>query len=95
MKVSVDGPKLRDIRLSKSLTTEELAKQAGVSVRTLIEIEGGVRQAREATILAISKALGIAWTDVFAAPAIPAPASGGPSGPEPEGGDAGADPPPA
>lgn len=76
---SVNGRKVREARLSKGVGSKDLAKKAGISERTLLEIEEGKRQATEETFFAICKALkldaGEALADVPTAPAA-APAKG-------------------
>jgi len=78
-RVSVNGPRIKSIRLSKGLTAEALAKIAGIGTRSLLEIEEGHRQTREETLFAICKALGVEVKEVFAAPA-PDPARAGETG---------------
>ena len=53
------GGNLRTLRLDASLTLAELAGQAGISVRTLVEIEGGRANASLATLGALADALGV------------------------------------
>jgi transcriptional regulator with XRE-family HTH domain len=76
---AIDGPKLKALRLQKGVTSEELAEKSGVARQTIVEIENGHRQAREKTLLALCKALGIEDPAVLlpAAPAGSAPAGGG------------------
>lgn len=85
--VAVDGPKLKQIRLAKGVTSEELAEKSGVSERALLEIESGGRREgiREKTLFAVCKALGIEPGDLCPAAAPVVPASHAPA----EGGDAG------
>jgi transcriptional regulator with XRE-family HTH domain len=53
------GGNLRTLRLDASLTLAELAGRAGISVRTLTEIEGGRANASLATLGALADALGV------------------------------------
>ncbi len=50
---------LRDIRLAKAWTQQELAERSGVSSRTLICLEHGQRLARPSTLRRLAKALGV------------------------------------
>jgi len=79
--VAIDGQKLKQIRLTKGVTAEELAAKSGIAEKSILEIEGGGRQAREKTLLAICKALDLdPATVMLSAPAAPAPAGGGHGG---------------
>jgi transcriptional regulator with XRE-family HTH domain len=76
---SVNGRKIREIRLTKGIGSKDLAKKAGISERTLLEIEEGRRQATEETFFAVCKALKIDAGECLAdeaAPSGPAPAKG-------------------
>jgi transcriptional regulator with XRE-family HTH domain len=53
------GGNIRALRMDLSLTLAELADQAGVSVRTLVEIEGGRANASLATLGSLADALGV------------------------------------
>jgi transcriptional regulator with XRE-family HTH domain len=53
------GSNIRRLRLDRSLTLAGLARQAGTSVRTLVEIESGRANASLATLGAIADALGV------------------------------------
>lgn len=79
--ISVDGGKIRQLRLMKGLMTSELAEKVGITERAMVEIEDGKRQIREKTLFSICKALEI---DVAAflnvAPAAPATPEGGRGG---------------
>lgn len=76
---SVNGRKLREIRLSKGVGSKDLAKRAGITERTLLNIEEGKTQATEETLLSVCKALKIEAGSLLAdeppAP-VPAPAKG-------------------
>lgn len=76
---SVNGRKIRETRLSKGIGSKDLAKKAGISERTLLEIEKGMTQATEETFFGICKALkidaGECLADEPVAP-VPAPAKG-------------------
>lgn len=78
--VAIDGQKLKQIRLTKGVTAEDLAKKSGIAEKSILEIEAGGRQAREKTLLAICKALDLDPAAVMVAPAAPAPAGGGSAG---------------
>jgi transcriptional regulator with XRE-family HTH domain len=53
------GGNMRALRTDRSLTLAELAQQAGISVRTLVEIEGGRANASLATLGGLADALGV------------------------------------
>ena len=53
------GGNIRALRTDRSLTLAELAGQAGISVRTLVEIEGGRANASLATLGGLADALGV------------------------------------
>lgn len=75
--VTIDGPKLKALRLSKGVTAEDLAAKSGIAEKSILEIEAGGRHAREKTLLAICKALGIdAGTVLLVQTAPPAPTGG-------------------
>jgi len=53
------GGNIRGLRQDRALTLTELAEQAGISVRTLVEIEGGRANASLATLGGLADALGV------------------------------------
>ena len=53
------GGNIRGLRLGRSETLAGLAERAGISVRTLVEIEGGRANASLATLGSIADALGV------------------------------------
>lgn len=57
--VKINGPKLREVRMGKRMTTKQLAELSGVSPRTIDRIESGALKegVREGTLFAITKAL--------------------------------------
>lgn len=77
---SVNGRRLREIRLSKGMGSKKLAEMAGIAERTLLEVEEGKRQATEETLFAVCKALkvdaGTLLADEPTAPPAAAPAGG-------------------
>ncbi|MFJ9700806.1 ATP-binding protein [Streptomyces fradiae] len=79
------GQRLRALRLSAGLSQEELAHSAGVSVRTLADMERGrTRGPQRKTVRALALALALAPEDVRALEAAAAPGrlrSGSPPGP--------------
>src|SRR5260370_20530102 len=56
---STVGSNIRPVRVDRSQTLDGLARQAGISVRTLVEIESGRANASLATLGAIADALGV------------------------------------
>ena len=55
---------LRDWRIDKLLSGRELARAAGVTHKTLIDLELGRRTPTFATMRRISEVLGVAATDI-------------------------------
>lgn len=53
------GIKIRELRLLKGLTQEELAEKTGLSVRTIQRIENGEVDPRTYTLSALANALGV------------------------------------
>ncbi len=78
--VAIDGQKLKQIRLTKGVTSEDLAKKSGIAEKSILEIEAGGRQAREKTLLAICKALDLDPAAVMVGASAPAPAGSGDAG---------------
>lgn len=58
-----EGAALRDHRLARWLTQEQLAEDSGVSVPTIQRLERG-EAARITTIVKLAKALGVNPTDI-------------------------------
>lgn len=56
--VSVNGPRIRDARLSAGMTQAELARAIRTSERNIVRWEAGQNQPRIASINAIAKATG-------------------------------------
>lgn len=56
---------LKDKRMSKKLTQEELAVLCGVKRTTITEIENGNSRPSVETAKAIAKVLGFKWTKFF------------------------------
>lgn len=59
------GTHIRQIRLEKKLTQEQLADQAGVSENTIVTLESGKLNTTVATCFDIAKALGVEPKDLF------------------------------
>lgn len=56
----VDGDKLRRLREEKVLTMEQTAELAGVSYNTIYRLEHGKSGARQRSIKALARVLGVA-----------------------------------
>jgi transcriptional regulator with XRE-family HTH domain len=52
------GARLRDVRVAKPLTRDELSQASGVSVRTIANIEGG-KDVTFGNVLSVMRALGL------------------------------------
>ena len=57
------GPLLRGKRLSGGLTQEELARRAGLSVRTVSDLERGIRRPHLKTVALLANAVELAEAD--------------------------------
>jgi transcriptional regulator with XRE-family HTH domain len=62
------GARLRELRTGAGLTQEKLAIQAGVKVGTLRDIEQSRNNPRWATVVALSRALGVSCEAFLEAP---------------------------
>jgi transcriptional regulator with XRE-family HTH domain len=58
------GKRIRDLRLKKGMTQEELARQTELSTRTIQRIENGEVDPRAYTLQMIATALGVEY-DIF------------------------------
>jgi transcriptional regulator with XRE-family HTH domain len=61
----MDPQKVRELRVSKGMTTRELSRRAGISTETLNAIEHGRRQVQVRTLTKVAKALGVEIKDLF------------------------------
>lgn len=59
------GTHIRQIRIDKKLTQEQLADLAGVSENTIVTLESGKLNTTVATCFDIAKALGVELKDLF------------------------------
>lgn len=57
MDLSMVGLRIREIRVSRNLTKEELAELANISVNHISALERGVKNAKLSTFVAIANAL--------------------------------------
>ncbi len=53
------GARLRELRRARAMTQEELAKAAGVSPSTIVDIERGHHEPQIRTLRKLSNALGV------------------------------------
>ena len=58
-------PRIRQLRESKGLTQAELATQAGVTRKTIWNLETGNTLPNLAILLAIAIILGVAWSELY------------------------------
>jgi transcriptional regulator with XRE-family HTH domain len=61
----MDPQKVRELRVSKGMTTRELARVAEISTETLNAIEHGRRQVQVRTLAKVAKALDVEVKDLF------------------------------
>ncbi len=67
------GDRLSRLRLQRNLTQEELAREAGVSKRTLIRLEAG-ESSQVTNLIRVIRALGLLGNlDAFVPPPLPSP----------------------
>lgn len=55
---------LRDIRLSRALSQRDLALKAGVSPKTIVDLEQGRQEPRLRTMRRLAEALGVAPLEI-------------------------------
>lgn len=65
------GRRLAALRDSRGLTQDELAHEAGVSVKTVSRFENGRHDGRRTTVRQIAKALGVDEADILGPPLDP------------------------
>jgi transcriptional regulator with XRE-family HTH domain len=71
--------RLRELRLAKGMSREQLAKAAALSPNGIRDLEQGVRQPALPTLIALCQALGEPCDSLLAAPGdLPPPAAGRP-----------------
>lgn len=71
MNVSVEGSKLREIRLSQLMEREDLAEHSGVSKSAIARIELGQTTARLATVKKLAAVLGVDVEQVVGSEVVP------------------------
>lgn len=64
------GPRLKALRLKRSLTLVQLSEQTGISASTLSRLESGQRKPTLELLLALSGAYGVAVDDLVGAPPV-------------------------
>jgi transcriptional regulator with XRE-family HTH domain len=57
--MEVDGVKLRELRLDRALSAQDLANLAAVNYRTILRLEHGQTGAQPRTVRKLAKALGV------------------------------------
>ena len=62
------GPRLKNLRLSRSLTLADLAEDTGISTSTLSRLEAGLRRPTLEQLLPLARAYGITLDDLVDAP---------------------------
>ena len=62
--------RLREWRLAKVMTQEELAQRSGVTETTISRIESSRSEARISTVRKLAEALGISPQELIAGPAV-------------------------
>jgi transcriptional regulator with XRE-family HTH domain len=60
----VDGEKLTELREARFLSHRELAKRAGVSPQTVLNLEAGKTEAQRRSIRKLAEALGVDPADL-------------------------------
>ncbi len=59
------GQHLKELRISKNMTQEQLADIAGISENTIVTLEAGMLNTTIATCFQIAKALGVSSKELF------------------------------
>ena len=65
MQAMIDPQKVRDLREAKSMSTRQLAREAGVSTETIYSLEHGKRQPSVTTLTKLALALRVEVKDFF------------------------------
>ncbi len=65
MELPAVEPKIRELRESKGLTQEELAAKAGVTRKTIFNLETGNTLPNLGVLLAIAAVLGVMWSALY------------------------------
>jgi transcriptional regulator with XRE-family HTH domain len=55
---------LRQLRIQRLWSQQELARRADVSLRTIVNIESGARPPRLLTMRRVAEALGVDWAEI-------------------------------
>ncbi len=58
------GKNIKQLRIEKKLTQEQLSDNSGVSLRTIQRIENGETEAREQTLYKLTNALNVNYQDI-------------------------------
>jgi len=59
MSAEINGRRLRELRVARALSQEDLAARAGVAASTIVNLEQGKRGAQYVTLRKLAGALGI------------------------------------
>jgi transcriptional regulator with XRE-family HTH domain len=57
--MEIDRVKLRELRLDRALSAQDLAELAGVNYRTILRLEHGQSEAQPRTVRKLAAALGV------------------------------------
>lgn len=66
------GERIREVRLSKSMTQRDLSIASGITERAIGLLENGQPDARLSTVVDLARALGVSLDELIAEPSIAA-----------------------
>lgn len=65
MKHGYIGTRLRDTRVSKKISVQQLASDMDIAIETVLDIEAGATLGHSSTIIEMGSVLGLSLTDLF------------------------------
>lgn len=65
MKHGYIGTRLRDARVSKKITVQQLARDMEIPIETVLDIEAGATLGHSSTIIEMGSMLGLSLADLF------------------------------
>jgi transcriptional regulator with XRE-family HTH domain len=65
MKHGYIGTRLRDARVARNVSVQQLASELGIAINTVLDIEAGATLGHPSTIIEVGRVLGLSLTDLF------------------------------
>jgi transcriptional regulator with XRE-family HTH domain len=65
MKHGYIGTRLRDARVSRKISVQQLASDMDIAIETVLDIEAGATLGHSSTIIEMGAVLGLSLTDLF------------------------------